>query len=193
METGNNNNGSKSSILLDSQRSQRKSVNSEKMKSFLFEKKSKKSSMSLIPIEQFSFPSIPEIEDESSDLTYVALLNWGFLESQFVKLSYMKFDEEKKKGLLNYSILCDNFNKINFTNRNVKKAMMVNEGSLYMDDNCEISYKITNFVNNTNFLRLELLILKKKGEIQIHEMKMKMDTNSTSNLYNFLFLNNISL
>ena len=176
--------GSKNSLL----DSGRRSSQSEK-KSFLFPKSSgKKEPNSFAPIDQFSFPSLPDLDEENNDLGFVGLLNWEHMEKESTKLSFLRYNEEKKNGMLSgYQVECENFNKINFFNKKLKKAMFSDDGVLFVDENCEISFKINKFVQNSNFLRLECLILKKKSDIAIHGLKLTLDAFDSSKIYFYHF------
>lgn len=159
---------------------ERKSLGSNDKKSIIFLKSLKKeNNSSFIPIQQFSFPSIPDFEEETTDLGFISQLNHKQIQGMLLKKSFTEFEEQRKKGFKQTLTDLETFNKFNFSNMRVKLSILKNEGKIHSDDHCEISFKSSSFAKNSNFLRFEFIILRKKPEISIDELKIKMTTQNS--------------
>ena len=158
----------------------RKSLGSNDRKSIIFLKNLKKeNNNSFIPIQQFSFPSIPDLEEETNDLGFISQLNHKQIQGVLLKKSFTEFDEQRRKGLKPTLTDLETFNKSNFSNMRVKLSILSNDGKIYSDDHCEISFKSSQFARNSNFLRFEFIILRKKPEFSIDEIKIKMSSQNS--------------
>jgi len=186
-------------ISFDSQKGMNRESNSSSKKSnksIIFQKNIKKDLSSFFPLQQFSLPSIPDIEEENNDLSFISLLNNKQLQGVILKKSFIEFETRKKDGFKPFLLEIQGYNKLNFGDKLTKLAILNNEGKLYNDENCEISFKCNGFVKNSNFMRMECLVLKKKPEISLEEIKIKMNELNSClklfklynllNFYNFL-------
>lgn len=175
--------GSKTSFFLDSERK-----DSQITKTFLFQKAQKRDH-SFIPVEQHSFPTIPDFEEDFIELGFVGGLNNQFFQRNLLRLSYEKFyNSEYREEIKNGVELCwrkdiEEFNKNNFVSKNTKMSMFANEFVMFADENVEVSIKIGDFAENSRVLRLESLITKKKSTVHLLGIKLKMDSNHNSYLF----------